>query len=101
VLFSVKFSCEVVVIYLLELSAGSVLTTIVGVCSIISFIYYYLGRLAFLSLVESVLFKLVELLYDLLLLAGVFDEETMRLMGAKGLIGGVIIVYSYYFSFEY
>lgn len=73
-LFSVKFSCEVVVIYLLELSAGSVLITITGVYSIISFIYYYLGRLAFLSFVDSVLFKLVELLYDLLLLAGVFDD---------------------------
>ena len=52
----------------------------------------------FLSLVESVLF---ELLYVLLLFAGVFDEVGMALIGANGLIGGVIIVYSYYFCFEY
>ncbi len=98
-LLSVKLSCEGVVIYLLELSASSVLTIGVLVCSIISFIYYYLGRLAFLSLVESVLFKFVELLYVLLLLAGVFDEVTIGLIGENGLIGGVIIVYSYYFGF--
>jgi len=101
VLLSAKSSCEGVVIYLLELSAGSILIIGILVCSIISFIYYYLGRLAFLSLDESVLFKFVELLYVLLLLAGVVDEVTIGLIGANGLIGGVIIVYSYYFGFEY
>jgi hypothetical protein len=96
VLFSVKFSCEVVVIYLLELSAGSVLIPGVVVCSIISFIYYYLVRLVFLSLFVSVLFKLIDFLYDVLLLSGEFDEVIIGLIGANGFIGGVIIVYSYF-----
>ena len=96
-LFSVKFSCEVVVIYLFELSARSVFIAGVVVCSIISFIYYYFGRLVFLSLFVSVLFKLIDFLYDVLLLSGVFDEVIMELIGANGFIGGVIIVYSYFY----
>ena len=92
-----KFSCEVVVIYLLELSARSVfIAGVVVVFSIISFIYYYLGRLVFLSLFVSVLFKLIDFLYDVLLLSGVFDEVIMGLIGANGFIGAVIIVYSYF-----